>query len=88
MVLKVATQGGAPQKSPNMEPRDTQWNNPLVRKLTTLRDILVAKLVHIPKGEEKRGNIPSAMTLKSLRNPNHPLSMEKLGRGDKKKFGY
>jgi hypothetical protein len=88
MVLKVATQGGSPQRRPNMEPRDTQWKNPLVRKLTTLQKLLVAKLVHIPRGEERRGNIPRAMTLKSLRKPNHPLSMEKLKRGKKKNFGY
>jgi hypothetical protein len=88
MVLKVATQGGAPQRRPNMESRDTHWKNPLVRKLKTPRDILVEKLVHIPRGEERRGNIPRAMTLKSLRKPNHPLSMERLRRGKKKKFGY
>ena len=70
-----------------MEPRETQRKNPLVRKLTTLRNILVEKLVHIPKGGETRGNIPRAMTLKILRNPNHPLSMEKLKRGKKQKFG-
>jgi DNA polymerase III alpha subunit (gram-positive type) len=52
------------------------------------KEFLVVKLVHIPRGEERRGNIPRAMTLKSLRNPNHPLSMEKLKRGKKQKFGY
>jgi hypothetical protein len=51
------------------------------------KDPLVAKLVHIPRGEERRGNIPRVMTLKSSRNPNHPLSMEKLRRGKKQKFG-
>jgi hypothetical protein len=75
MVLKVATQGGAPQRSPNMDPKDTHQKNLLVRKLTTPRDILVEKLAHIPKGEERRGNIPRAMTLKNSRNPNHPLLM-------------
>jgi hypothetical protein len=73
MVLKVATQGGTPQRSPNMEPRSIQRKNPLVRKLITPRNLLVEKLVHIPRGEERRGNISRAMTLKSLRNPNHPL---------------
>jgi hypothetical protein len=88
MVLKVATQGGAPQRRPNMEPRDIQQKNPLVRKLTTPRNCLVVRLFHIPRGEERRGNIPRAMTLKILRNPNHPLSIKKLKRGKKQKFGY
>jgi hypothetical protein len=88
MVLKVATQGEAPQRNPNMDSRDTHRKNPLVRKLITPRDILVAKLVHIPRGEERRGNITKAMTLKSLRKSNHPLSMEKLRRGKKQKFGF
>jgi hypothetical protein len=88
MVLKVAKQGGAPQRRPNMEPRDIQRKNPLVRKLTTPRNFLVVKLVHLPRGEEIRGNIPRDMTLASLRKPNHPLLMEKLERGKKQKFGY
>jgi hypothetical protein len=88
MVLKVATQGGSPQRRPNMEPRDIQQKNHMVRKLITPRDILVIKIVHIPREEERRGNIPRAMALKSLRNKNHPLSMEKLRRGKKQKFGY
>lgn len=86
MVLKVATQGGEPQRRPNMEPRDTHWKNPLVRKLTTLRNLLVAKLGHTPRGEGRRRNIPRAMTLKSLRKTNHPLLMERLRRGKKHKF--
>jgi hypothetical protein len=88
MALKVATQGGAPQRRPNMEPRDTRRKNPPVRKLTTPRNPLVEKLVHIPRGKERRGNIPRVMTLKSSRNPNHPPSMEKLRRGKKQKFGF
>jgi hypothetical protein len=70
-----------------MEPRDTHRKNPLVRKLKTPRNILVAKLVHIPREKEIRGNIPRVMTLKSSRNPNHPPLMDKLRRGKKKKFG-
>ena len=70
-----------------MEPRDNHRKNPLVKKMSTPRDPLVAKIVHIPRGEERRGNIPRVMTLKSSRNPNHPLSMEKLRRDKKKKFG-
>jgi hypothetical protein len=46
------------------------------------------RLVHILRGEERGGNIPRAMTLKSLRKSNHPLLMEKLKRGKKQKFGY
>jgi hypothetical protein len=87
MVLKVATQGGAPKRRPNMEPRDTQRKNPIVKKLTTPRNILVARLVHIPRGQERRGNIPRATTLQILRKKNHPLSMEKLRRGKKQNFG-
>jgi hypothetical protein len=72
-----------------MEPSDTQRNNPLVSKLTTPRNTLVEKLLfHIPRGEERRGNTPRAMTLENLRNPNHPLLMDKLRRGKKNKFGY
>jgi hypothetical protein len=88
MVLKVAKRGRELQGSPNMEPRDTQWNNHLVRKLTTPRNLLVEKLVHIPRGEERRGNITGSMTLKSLINQNHPILMEKLKRGKKKNFDY
>jgi hypothetical protein len=88
MILKVATQGGVPQRRSNMEPRDIQRENPLVRKLTNPRIFLVVRLVHIPRGEERRGNIPRSMTLKILRNPNHPPSMVKLKRGKKQKFGY
>ena len=87
MVLKVATQGGPPQRRLNVELRDTHRKNPLVRKITTPRNLLVENLVHIPKGKERRGNILRVMTLKSLRKPNHPLLMERLRRGNKNKFG-
>jgi hypothetical protein len=56
--------------------------------LTTPRDLLVEKLVPIPRQEERRGKIPRVMTLKSSINPNHPYSMDILRRGKKKKFGY
>ena len=88
MTLKVATQGGAPQRRPNMEPRDIQWKIPLVRTLTTPRNLLVVKLVPILEQEERRGNIPRVMTLKILRNSNHPLSMERLRTGKNYKFGF
>jgi len=65
MVWKVATLGGAPQRSPNMEPRDIQLNIPLVMKLTTQRNILVVKPVPILKQDERRGNIPRIVTLKN-----------------------
>jgi hypothetical protein len=83
MALKVATQGGSPQRRPNMEPIYTHWKNLLVRKLTNPRNILVPKLVRIPRREEGRGNIPRVVALKSSRNKNHPLSMEKLIRGNR-----
>jgi hypothetical protein len=70
-----------------MEPRDTHRKNPLVRKLKNPRNLLVSKLVHIPRGKERRGNIPRVMTLKSSRNPNQPLSMEKLIKGKTHNFG-
>ena len=88
MVLRVATLGGAPQRRPNMEPRDIHWKIPLVRILTTPRNLLVEKLVPILIKEEIRGNIPTVVTLKNSRNPNHLPSMEILIRGKKKKFGY
>jgi hypothetical protein len=57
MVRKVATPRGEPQEIPNMESRDTHQNVSL-RKLTTPRNLLVEKLVPIPRREERRGNIP------------------------------
>jgi hypothetical protein len=65
MDLKVATQGGSTQIRPNLELRYTHRKKPLVRKMTTARNIIVEKLVHIPKREEGRGNIPRFMSLKS-----------------------
>ena len=88
MVLKVATLEGEPQRRPNMEPRDIQWNIPLARTLTTPRNLLVSKIVPILRQEERRGNIPRVMTLKNSRKPNHPPLMESLKRGEKQKFGY
>jgi hypothetical protein len=87
MVRKVATPGGEPQGRPNMEPRDTHQNVSL-GTLATPRNILVAKLVPILRREERRGNIPRVMTLKSSRKPNQPPSMDRLRRGKKQKFGY
>jgi hypothetical protein len=55
---------------------------------TTPRNFLEVRLVYLLRGEERGGNIPEAMTLKSLRNPNHPLLMEILRRGKKQKLGY
>jgi hypothetical protein len=88
MVLKVATLRGLPQRRPNMEPRDIESNIPLVRTLTTPRNLLVEKLVPILRREERRGNIPRVVTLKNSRKPNPPPSMERLIRGKKQKFGY
>jgi hypothetical protein len=61
--------------------------NPLVRKMTAPKNCLAVRLVHTLRGEERVGNIPMDMNLKSLRNPNHPCLMEKLKRGNKQKFG-
>jgi hypothetical protein len=71
-------QHGAKRHSPNIP----------LRRLETLKNILVEKLVPILRREERRGNIPRVMTLQSSRNPNHPPSMERLRRGKKQKFGY
>jgi hypothetical protein len=65
-----------------------QLKNHLVSELTTPRNCLTVRIVYILRGEERRGNIPEAMALKSLRNPNHPPLMERLRRGKKNKLGY
>jgi hypothetical protein len=58
------------------------------RKLTTPRNLLVEKLAHIVKGKARSERIPKVMTLKSSRNTNHPLSMERLQRGNMEKLGF
>jgi hypothetical protein len=83
----VATLGGVPRGRSNLETGDTHRENPLVRKLATQRDLLVAKLAHILKGEGRSESIPKFMTLKSSRNPNHPLSMVRLRKGKRQKLG-
>jgi hypothetical protein len=88
MVLKVDTPRGELERRPNMEPINVQCNIPLVRTLTTLRNLLVATLVPILGQEERRENIPRVVTMKNSRNPNPPPSMERLRRGKKKNFGY
>jgi hypothetical protein len=82
----VATLGGVHQRRSNLEIGDTHRENPLERKLTTPRNRLVEKLAHNLKGKERSEIIPKVMTLKSSRNPNHPLSMEKLRKGKRKKL--
>jgi hypothetical protein len=77
----VATLGGVPRGRYKLETWDTQWKSPLGRKLATPRDLLVEKIAHILKGEERSERIPKVMNLRSLRNPNHPLSMERLRKG-------
>jgi hypothetical protein len=77
----VATLRRVPQGRSNLEAGDTHQESPLERKLATLRDLLVAKLVRILKGKERSESIPKVMILKSSRNPNHPLSMERLRKG-------
>jgi hypothetical protein len=62
----------------NLEAGDTHRESPLERKLTTLKDLLVASPALILKGNERRRNIPKPMVLKISRKPNHPLSIEIL----------
>jgi hypothetical protein len=84
----VATLGGVPRGRSNLEIGDTHRENPLGRKLTTQRDILLAKLAHILKGKGRSKIVPKFMTLKSSRNPNHPLSMVILRKGKRNKLGF
>jgi len=60
----------------------------LVRELTAPRNYPIVRLFHILKGKERGGSIPRTMTLKSLRNPSHPLLMGILKRGKKHKLSY
>jgi hypothetical protein len=71
-----------------LEVGDTHRESPLERKLATLSDLLVEKLVHILKVREISESIPKVMILKSSRNPNHPLSMEILRKGKKQNLGF
>jgi hypothetical protein len=83
----VATLGGLPRGRPNLEAGDTHRESPLERKLATVRDLLVAKLAHILKGKETSESIPKFVILKNSRKPNHPLSMERLKKGERLKLG-
>jgi hypothetical protein len=83
----VATLVGVPQGRPNLETGDTHHKSPLERKLATLRGLLVPRLTQILKGKERSESIPKSMILKSSRNPNHPLSMERLRKGKRQKLG-
>ena len=75
MVMKVTTLGGAPQRRPNMEPRETHQKNPPVRKLTTPRNLLVEKLTHSLKGKERSEIITKVVIL-----------MERLRKGKRQKL--
>jgi hypothetical protein len=55
--------------------------------LATPRDPLVEKLAHILKEKGRSERIPKVMTLKNSRKPNHPLSMERLRRGERQRLG-
>jgi hypothetical protein len=83
----VATQGEVPRGRPNLEAGDAHQESPLERERETLRDLLVEKLAHILRRKERSESIPKVTTLKSSRNPNHPLSMEILRRGKRQKLG-
>jgi hypothetical protein len=87
MALKVEIQEETPQRRSNMERRGMltsriHLENPLVRDLITPWKFLAVKLAHILRGEERGGNIPRTMTLKSLRKPRYPLLMGRLKRGN------
>jgi hypothetical protein len=84
----VARLGGLPRRRSNLETGDTHQENPLERKLTTSRNLLVEKLAHILKGKARSERIPKVVTLKSSRKPNHALSMERLIRGKRQKLGF
>jgi hypothetical protein len=84
----VATQGEVPRERPNLEVGDAHRESPLERERENLRDILAAKLAHILRRKERSESIPKFMTLKSSKNPNHPLSTERLGKGKKQKLGF
>jgi hypothetical protein len=73
---------------PNLEVGDTHRDSPLERKLETLRDLLVARLIHILKGNEISESIPKVMSLKISRKPNHPLLMEILRKGKRRNLGF
>jgi hypothetical protein len=83
----VTTLGETPQRGPNLEVGDTHWYSPLERKLENTKDLLVAEQDHILKGKERSGSVPKIMILKNSRKTNHPLSMERLGRDKRMKFG-
>jgi hypothetical protein len=56
--------------------------------LATLKDLLVEERAHILKGKKGSGSVPKIMIHKSSRKPNHPLSMERLRREKRLKFGF
>jgi hypothetical protein len=76
----VTSLGEVPRVRSNLELGDTHRESPLERKLTTLKDLLVARPAHILKVKERSRSVPKPMVLKISRNPNHPLSMERLRR--------
>jgi hypothetical protein len=83
----VTALGEVPLRRPNLEANKTHRESPLERKLETPRSLLVEKLAHILKGKERSESIPKVMILKSSRNPNDPLSMERLGKEKRLKLG-
>jgi hypothetical protein len=90
MALKVAAQEETPQRRPNMDPRGMltlmiHLKNPLVRELTVPRNCPTTRLVHILRGEERGGNIPREMTLKSLRKTKPPTFDGEIKKGEEAK---
>jgi hypothetical protein len=93
MALKVTTQEEAPRRRPNMDPRGmlmsrTHMKNPLLRELTDPMNCIGVRLVHTFRGEERGEKMLRIPTLKILRKLSHPLLMERLIRGKKKKLRY
>jgi hypothetical protein len=52
------------------------------------KDLLVAEQAHILKGKERSRSAKKAMILKNYRDPNHPLSMERLSQDKRLKFSF
>jgi hypothetical protein len=77
MVMSVATLKESPRERSTPEIRDKHRTIFLERKMVTQRDLLVAKLVLIPKENERSINFPRVIISKISRRPNHLPSMVK-----------
>jgi hypothetical protein len=84
----VTPLGEVLRRRSNLETGDTHQESPLEKKLTNLKDLPVAGPSRILAGKERSGSVPKPMVLKSSRNPNHPLSTERLRREKRQKPGF